>query len=306
MWRTVLLLIFTLLIVPVACYYLDEPLTGRQGDSLRTLVKVYLVSSVLCFVVSTMTKNYSQVDKLWSILPIIYAWIVALDSDFDPRIVLMTALITVWGLRLSYNFYRRGGYQWKFWEGDEDYRWAVLRARKEFSHPIVWTIFNLFFICLYQLGLILLFTLPVLKCLDGQPLTVIDIVLAILVLVFIAIETVADQQQWNYQTRKHELKAKGEALPPPFDMGFTHTGLWAKVRHPNYAAEQVIWILIYLFTIPATGHYLNWSVAGCLLLVVLFKGSSDFSEEISSQKYPKYKAYLAKTPRFIPYLFKRS
>jgi steroid 5-alpha reductase family enzyme len=38
-----------------------------------------------------------------------------------------------------------------------------------------------------------------------------------------------------------------------------------------------------------------------MLLFILFKGSSDFSEEISAKKYPKYKEYQAKTPRFIPF-----
>jgi len=34
--------------------------------------------------------------------------------------------------------------------------------------------------------------------------------------------------------------------------------------------------------------------------LVLFQGSSDFSEEISSGKYPGYKDYQKKVSRFIP------
>jgi steroid 5-alpha reductase family enzyme len=34
----------------------------------------------------------------------------------------MAALAAVWGLRLTYNFYRRGGYAWPPWTGEEDYR----------------------------------------------------------------------------------------------------------------------------------------------------------------------------------------
>jgi len=36
------------------------------------------------------------------------------------------------------------------------------------------------------------------------------------------------------------------------------------------------------------------------LLIILFKGSSDFSEEISAKKYPAYKEYQKRVSRFIP------
>jgi steroid 5-alpha reductase family enzyme len=65
--------------------------------------------------------------------------------------------------------------------------------------------------------------------------------------------------------------------------------------------EQSIWIIFYFFSVISTGEWINWSVAGCLLLVILFKGSSDFSEELSAKKYPEYKKYQKKTPRFIPF-----
>ena len=34
----------------------------------------------------------------------------------------MAAVSALWGLRLTYNFYRRGGYAWPPWTGEEDYR----------------------------------------------------------------------------------------------------------------------------------------------------------------------------------------
>jgi steroid 5-alpha reductase family enzyme len=38
------------------------------------------------------------------------------------------------------------------------------------------------------------------------------------------------------------------------------------------------------------------------LLIILFKGSSDFSEDISAGKYPEYSEYQRRVPRFIPFL----
>ena len=74
------------------------------------------------------------------------------------------------------------------------------------------------------------------------------------------------------------------------------------MRHPNYMAEQAIWVCVYFFSVIATGAWINWSLAGCLLLIILFQGSSDFSEAISAEKYPLYKEYQKKVGRFIPKL----
>ncbi len=300
MWKTVLFLIFTLIVVPVATFMFDVPLTDIQQTALNTLLYVYGGAALLCFVVSTLTGNYSQVDKLWSIIPIPYAWIIAYYSGFESRIVLMAVLVSIWGARLTYNFARRGGYSWKFWTGEEDYRWAILRAKPEFQAKWKWTAFNLFFISGYQMGLILLFTLPALKAMGSDtPLGLTDYLLALLFAGFVIMEFVADQQQYDYQEKKHRQQKAGE-VDEFHRVGFTHTGLWAYMRHPNYAAEQSIWIVFYFFSVAATGLWLNWSIAGALLLVLLFKGSSDFSEAESAKKYPLYSRYMKEVGRFLP------
>ena len=306
MWKTVLILVFTLILVPLIAFYFDDPLSTLQEATLFKLGRLYLLMALLCFIVSTLSKNYSQVDKLWSIMPIVYVWIVAAEVGFEGRIVLMAILASAWGLRLTLNFARRGGYSWKIWSGDEDYRWAILRAKPEFQAPWKWMLFNLFFISLYQMGLILLMTLPIVKSVEGGPLTTLDIILGFVFLIFLLLETIADQQQWTYQKEKYRQIEQGESLKGIYAKGFVHKGLWARVRHPNYAAEQAIWISFYFFSVMATGHWINWSMVGCLLLVVLFKASSDFSEEITAEKYPEYEQYQKNVPRFVPRFFKTS
>jgi steroid 5-alpha reductase family enzyme len=164
-------------------------------------------------------------------------------------------------------------------------------------------LFNLFVICFYQNTLIFLFTLPVLTLLvpSAIPFNGMDYTLAGLIVFLVYIEYTADQQQYDFQTEKYRRINAGADLGP-YAAGFVSTGLWAKVRHPNYAAEQSIWIVFYLLGAHATGEWINWSIAGAVLLSILFKGSSDFSEEISANKYPLYKEYLKKVGRFIPKL----
>jgi len=301
MWKTVLALLVTIVAIPFLAFRFDESLTALQSATLIRLAWIYLAAAMLCFLVSSLTRNYSQVDKLWSIMPIAYTWVVAFDGGLEPRLVLMAVLVSLWGIRLSYNFARRGGYSLRFWSGEEDYRWAVLRARPEFSASWKWILFNLIFISLYQMGLILLMTLPAIRSMGGRPLSLADWILAGLFLALVVTETVADPQQWEFHRTKQKLKKAGGELPEPYRSGFVRNGLWKLVRHPNYAAEQAIWITMYFFSVSASGRWLNWSVMGAILLVLLFWGSSNFSESISAAKYPGYAAYQKRVPRFIPF-----
>ncbi|MBK7936454.1 MAG: DUF1295 domain-containing protein [Lewinellaceae bacterium] len=311
MLRTILFLVATLIALPVVAFYYDQPLSAEQAGAVKTVFLVMAVVACTCFAVSEITRNYSQVDKLWSLLPIVYTWFFALKAAPDPRTTLMAILVTFWGLRLSFNFWRRGGYHWIPWRGEEDYRWAVLRSQNPaLQKRLTWAAFNLFFISAYQNTLILLFSLPVVVAWQGKntPLNWLDALATLLVLLFITLETIADQQQYNYQQEKYRVVGAGktlpeQTLPEQYARGFCNTGLWARVRHPNYAAEQAIWISFYLFSVAATGRWLNWSLAGAILLMLLFIGSSDFSEKISAGKYPEYRDYQKRVPRFIPDLF---
>lgn len=300
MWKTVLFLIFTIIIVPIITFQFDVPLSLTQREAIHVILWIYGVSTSLTFILSSITKNYSQVDKLWSIIPIPYVWISAHFSGYEPRLVLMSILVTLWAIRLTFNFNRRGGYSWKFWEGEEDYRWAILQAKPEFRAQWKWMLFNLLFISGYQMALIMLFTLPSLKAIQSNvPLGMWDYLLAAIILTLIVIEFIADQQQYKYQSEKHRQRTNGE-MDDYHAIGFTHTGLWAYMRHPNYMAEQAIWIVFYCYSVIATSIWINWSAAGALLLVILFKGSSDFSESESKKKYPLYERYQKEVGRFIP------
>jgi steroid 5-alpha reductase family enzyme len=302
MLGTILLLIFTIIVVPLCTFYFGTPLSELQNIILFDNL-AWLVAGVIayCFIVGEISKNNSQVDKLWSIVPAVYVWDMTYLADWNERMVLMSILVTIWAIRLTYNFARRGAYTWKFWAGEEDYRWEVLRKRPGFNKPFIWMLFNLFFICSYQNILIFLFTIPILTLVgDNSPLNWIDYLLSFLFVLFVLFEFVADNQQYVFQAEKHRRMKEGEALGD-YEKGFIDTGLWGIVRHPNYAMEQAIWVVFYLFSVHITGDWINWSVAGCALLIILFKGSSDFSEEISRNKYQGYAAYQKNVPRFIPF-----
>jgi steroid 5-alpha reductase family enzyme len=96
---------------------------------------------------------------LWSLMPVGYS-LVTLTYFPSPRLWIMSLLVSIWGFRLSYNFYRKGGYNIIPWKGEEDYRWKIMQSKPELKGRFRFGLFNLFFISFYQNFLILMFSTP--------------------------------------------------------------------------------------------------------------------------------------------------
>lgn len=135
----------------------------------------------------------------------------------------------------------------------------------------------------------------------------------------------ADQQQWreyctrlavrgpklkcripDYQNAKKEYQ-KTAKVPPRFqqedlDRGFIVTGLWSWSRHPNFAAEQSVWVVLYQWSCWVTDVYFNWTIVGALSYLILFQASTWFTELISAKKYPEYAEYQKRVGKFLPRL----
>lgn len=294
-----------LVAAPLLYVFVGPHLNQTQIETLIILVSVMGGSVLFCFLVGQVTHNNSQMDKLWSILPAVYTWVCAFKDNLNPRLVLMAVLVTLWCLRLTMNFARKGAYKLKFWEGEEDYRWKVLREDSMFKgHKIRWIIFNLFFISLYQNFVVLAITFPSLAVMGSTPsLGWADFLVAGIMLFFIIYETIADEQQWKFQIEKWAMINSGkklDELPTPYNLGFNTIGLWNRSRHPNYLGEQAIWLTFYFFTLACLTGF-SWSMAGGLMLVVLFAGSSQMQESISTNKYPLYSDYCQKCSKFLPF-----
>jgi steroid 5-alpha reductase family enzyme len=268
-----------------------------------TFIGIMIAIALICFIVSEITGNYSQVDKLWSLMPVAYG-IISVVKVSSPRLFIMLVLVVFWGLRLSYNFYRKGGYNILPWKGEEDYRWKIMRETPMLKGRFRFGLFNLLFISFYQNFLIMLFCTPFLIAAENNhsALNWIDAAAAVFMILSILIETIADNQLFRFQTLKKAGGSPGGLYSQSLKAGFISEGLWRSVRHPNYLGEQATWISFYLFSVAASGKWLNWSIAGAILLVLLFLGSSALTEKISSAKYPAYAEYRKKAGRYFPQL----
>ncbi len=261
--------------------------------ALVTCLWVFATICAVVWIVSLITREYSWVDRIWSVIPLVYLWIFAGAAGFsDLRLNTMAVLVTLWGARLTFNFARKGGYA----PGGEDYRWAVLRGRMA---PWQFQLFNLSFITIYQNAILLLITLPAYTALQnvGTPVGPLDIALFALFLLLLVGETVADQQQWDFHQWKNAERAAGRDPRPRF----LQTGLFRFSRHPNFFCEQAQWWVIFFLGAAAAGSVLQWTVLGAVLLTTLFIGSTVFTESITLSKYPEYADYKKRTSALIPW-----
>jgi steroid 5-alpha reductase family enzyme len=264
----------------------------RTTDPLMSALAAAAIWSLWCWIASMLTGNYSQVDRLWSILPVLYVFHFAAHGTFtDLRLGLMTALVVLWGARLTYNYARKGGYQ----RGSEDYRWIVIQKR---IGRTGFQLLNATFIAPFQNLLLLLIATPAYLAsqVRGHPLGAIDLLAAGLFLAFLIGETVADQQQWKFHLDKERRRRDGERG----GADFLTEGLFRYSRHPNFFCEQGMWWSFYLFAVSASDQWIAWPIAGAATLTLLFQGSTVLTEQITAGKYPSYREYQRRTSRLLP------
>lgn len=136
----------------------------------------------------------------------------------------------------------------------------------------------------------------------------------------VLLSAIADQQQWStpsspcchvsaadradFQNAKQVYKSSGKVpagyTQKDLDRGFLTKGLWAYSRHPNFAAEQSVWVGLYFWSCYVTETFYNWSGVGVICYLILFQASTWFTELLSSNKYPEYKEYRKKVGMFVP------
>ncbi len=161
----------------------------------------------------------------------------------------------------------------------------------------------------------------------GAEMTTADSIFARALLGLVLLEFFADQQQWStysaylswvsshltnsmpsiaFQEAK-KLYKKTAKVPQSFtqadlDRGFVITGLWSWSRHPNFAAEQAIWVVLYQWGCWTSDVLYNWTLLGAMSYLILFQGSTWFTEALSAAKYPEYKEYQQRVGMFLPRL----
>ncbi|KZT29639.1 DUF1295-domain-containing protein [Neolentinus lepideus HHB14362 ss-1] len=304
-------------------------------------LKFCTYTTLVCYVLSIITGNVSQIDRVWTFLPTICTAYYALlplwphesplplfpytpkdvprriVMDMSPRALMMLGLQIIWTLRLSYNTWRRG----LFNVHDEDYRWQIVRNK---IPKWLFQIFNIVFISITQSVLLFLLGLPahIASTQPHTPLSISDYLLGALALLTLLGEFIADNQQYSFQIYKRTGFLNLNEWPgarirwtqEDAKRGFVTRGLWAWSRHPNFFCEQTFWAIQTLIPLlapsppnlpklPASSLTPFWPLTPGLALCILFLASTRFTESISLGKYPEtYRAYQARVDMFVPIL----
>jgi steroid 5-alpha reductase family enzyme len=256
-----------------------------------TFLEVYLTGlavivgiMTLLWLLSLVLKNSSIVDPFWGIGFVIANWVYfSLTPDsFAGRKLLISILVTIWGLRLSLYLL------WRNWGKGEDFRYQKFRqdAGKK------WWWYSFFQTFLLQGVLLWIISAPLLAAnyaATPDRLTILDYLAIPVWLLGFFFEATGDLQLARF---KADPANKGKVLDH---------GVWRYTRHPNYFGDATQWWAYYLIAASASGGF--WTVFGPIIMTLLLLRVSGVTllEKTLTTTKPGYKEYVESTSAFIPW-----
>ncbi|OWQ84425.1 hypothetical protein CDN99_24335 [Roseateles aquatilis] len=257
------------------------PLATTAGLGLLIAVAIALPT----WAASVPLRDASLADRVWSAFIAVPACFYAWRLGADPRLVVMTALIGAWALRLGVYVTARN------WGHGEDRRYRAIRDRSQpgFALKSLWLVF------LLQAVLAWIVSLPVLAASGGGAWTGWDTLGASIAAGGLAVETLADAQLARFR----RSPSSGDRV--------MDRGLWRYSRHPNYFGETCLWWGIAVMGLAGGGWARAWCLASPVLMTILLlrvSGVTLLEKDIGGRR-PAYRDYIARTSAFIPWPPKR-
>lgn len=237
----------------------------------------------LIYGLSLIRNDYSTVDIFWGMAQVVLVGsLLFYHEALTWSHWIVYGAIILWGLRLSQYLFRRN------WTKPEDFRYQAMRKK--------WVKFEklqaYIKVYLLQSGFAFLMGMSALA-MSNRPLSSLSLLIAgaILFIIGLIFETLADEQMMAFKARKKP----GEILTK---------GVWKLSRHPNYFGEVTAWWGIGLMALahvdslltaglilisPLTITYLLLGLSGIPILEKRYKGDA------------KYDAYKKSTRAFFPF-----
>jgi steroid 5-alpha reductase family enzyme len=247
---------------------------------IKTILLIFVYMN-LVFVIAHTKKDNSAADVAWGMGFILIAYFTLFKNGlFLPRHLLLTGMITLWGLRLSGHIFLRNMGKTE----DQRYR----RWRESWGKYVFLRSFLQVFMLQGLLLVIIAYPIVLINISRTQGLNLLDLFGFLVWLIGLIFETVGDYQLYCFLKNPNNI---GKILT---------TGLWSYTRHPNYFGEVLIWWGIFFVTLsvplgwtaivsPITITYLLLFVSGIPMTEKLFEGN------------PAYEEYKKRTNRFFPW-----
>jgi steroid 5-alpha reductase family enzyme len=251
------------------------------GILLLNLGVVFVLTTGL-WAVSVAVRDSSIVDIFWGAGFVVIAWVTfAVADGAEGRMLLLTVLTSIWGLRLTLHLARRN-----LGKG-EDFRYQAMRER----HGDRWPLRSLWAVFWSQGILMWIVALPVQAGqADASPdgLIWLDLLGAALWLVGFVFETVGDAQLARF---KADPASRGQVMD---------RGLWRYTRHPNYFGDFCVWWGLYLIALATLSAW--WTIIGPILMSVLLirVSGAKLLEQGMAERRPGYADYVRRTSGFFP------
>jgi steroid 5-alpha reductase family enzyme len=240
----------------------------------------------LFFVIAVLKKDNSIVDIGWG-LGYVYTANMALylTNNYNLRSFIITFIVTIWGLRLSYHIFKRN-----MGKG-EDFRYAEWRKN--------WDNFYLTsFLRVFMLQGVLLFIIstPIIKIISSpyQGLKIIDFIGLLLWGIGFAFETAADKQLQEFKSLS-ESEKDGHVLK---------SGVWKYTRHPNYFGDALVWWGFYTIALAVSGGLIFVFSPLIMTFLLRFVSGVPLLEKHYADN-EEYQKYAEKTNIFFPWFPKK-
>ncbi|HXV26570.1 MAG TPA: DUF1295 domain-containing protein [Candidatus Paceibacterota bacterium] len=241
---------------------------------------VFLFMFVM-FLYALVRRNNGLADVAWGIGFVVAALAVLwFNTDIVLRQLLVTALVSIWGVRLALHVWLR------IKGNDEDWRYA--RWRRTWGEH--WLIRSFLQVFMLQGFLMLVISLPVLyvNAFGGPSLGGWDLAGAAVWVVGFIWESVSDHQLARF---KKNPENRGRVL---------QSGLWRYSRHPNYFGEVCMWWGLWLIASAVPGGWATFIGPGVLtFLIIRISGVALLERHFAAN--PEYLDYRRRTSMFFPW-----
>ncbi len=253
---------------------------------LQALYIIFILVTLL-WVVSAIIKNVSIVDLFWGMgFVIVNAVYFYYSGEFFLRKILLSILVTLWGLRLSIYL------AWRNLGKGEDFRYQEFR--RKYGAKRYWWV-SYFQTFLLQGALIMFVSLPLLGANSqtySHGLNWLDYMGIVVFIIGFAFEAGGDFQLARFKKNPNN---KGKVLK---------TGFWKYTRHPNYFGDSVVWWSFAIFAMAAGSYWTIIGSVGMTLLIIKVSGVSLLEKSLKETK-PQYHDYIKKTNSFFPWFPKK-
>ena len=258
-----------------------------ENSQLVELLNTFSIASItlfvymtIVFVFATILKRNDIADIAWGFGFILLSVLTLFLSDITLEKIIITALVILWGLRLTAHVFFRN------WAKAEDPSYK--EWRNEWGKYFVIRSYLQIFIL--QGAFLFTIALPIMvaNTLASDGLGLFDVIGTVVWLIGFFFESIGDYQLLRF-IRKEENRGR-----------VMTEGLWRYTRHPNYFGEVVMWWGIYLIALSAPFGWI--SIIGPLTITFLIYFVSGIP--VLEKRYEgdlMYEGYKQRTNKFFPW-----